>query len=57
MVWGSCNNSLWRNLNDSRTQLAIHIITEQHFKNNTEQTYNELEVLNVQQLIDLTPIL
>ena len=51
VVWGSCNNNLKEKLQRQQDR-AIHIVTKQRFKNNTEQAYNELEVLNVQQLID-----
>ena len=51
MVSGSCNNNLKEKLQRQQDR-AIHIVTKQRFKNNTEQAYNELEILNVQQLID-----
>ena len=51
VVWGSCNDSLIEKLQRQQDR-AIHIVTKQRFENNTEQAYNELEVLNVQQLID-----
>ena len=51
VVLGRCNNSLSDKLQWQQDR-AIYIVTEQHFKDNTEQAYNELEVLNVQQLID-----
>ena len=51
VVWGSCNNNLKEKLQRQQDR-AIHIVTKQRLKNNTEQAYNELEILNVQQLID-----
>ena len=51
MIWGTCNNGLKDKLKRQQDR-AIHIVTEQRVKDNTEQSYNELEVLNVQQLID-----
>ena len=47
----SCNDSLKEKLQRQQDR-AIHIVTKQRFKDNTEQAYIELEVLNVQQLID-----